>query len=596
MDATTQQDRDRGDDDRGRDQDREHDRAAGRVWVLRLDPDGRPAAGTVKLSCSRPACPDRRLPSAAAGRKAAIDHVNQHLSHIRGDGGPRGDALCGCRAADCAWHTPDPGPLPGRREGARPAAQAMRCGGPMVLSVYADRAGRLWRIAETCARCAAATGGRVLDTAPPTARTAQSGPGPGRESAGSPEAAREGVAAVFSDHRPASPAASAPAAAMFSSPTSSLTPSLTPSPVPEAAADVPRARGTTPAGMPRRARRGGKIAQRTVPHDLQPDVLRVELVELGDAFRAYQKCAEPDLARLAHLHERKARAFASWADVTGDRSLRAEAERASSAAQTTREMYENRVGRPFDGAGDEGGPAVERLLTRGQAVQARSVITYVRDNSPHPDAEARLAVLLLTLRAARAGTGNVTGQDVTGWLQDEAEQVCERLVEVGWLRLPGTVAELLESRPEDPTSFTVPALLPAEPRPFTFGKSTRSRLSGWAQRTVGDRKIRKKKLGATCRLLALYTAAHSSFDGSLAYPGPGGSGDCDGGDGSGDGGTGGLALDQAAVFCALTADQVAEHVELLVTADWLAEAEVDAAAGRLRGRLSKRVLPLGALV
>lgn len=593
MDAPTQQDRDRGDD--GRDQDREHDRAAGRVWVLRLDPDGRPAAGTVKLSCSRPACQDRRLPHAAAGRKAAVDHVNQHLSQIRDGGGPRGDALCGCRAADCAWHTPDPGPLPGRRDTARPVAQAMRCGGPMVLSVYADRAGRLWRIAETCARCAAATGGRVLDTAPPPAPSSHHRAGPGREGAGSSETAPDGVTAVFSDHRGPSPAPSASAAPLFSSPT----PAAAAGP---GAADVPRARGTTPAGMPRRARRGGKIAQRTVPHDLRPDALRVELIELGDAFRAYQKCAEPDLARLALLHERKAQAFASWADVTGDRSLRAEAQRARSAAQTTREMYENRVGRPFDGAGGEGGPVVERLLTRGQAVQARAVIDHVRDHTPYPDAEARLAVLLLTLRAARAGTGNVTGQDVTGWLLDEAEQVCERLVAAGWLRLPGSIAELLESRPEDPTSFTVPTLLPTEPRPFTFGKSTRSRLSGWAQRTVGDRKIRKRKLGATCRLLALYTAAHSAFDGTLRRPGPDVSDENDRDDreghrdGAGGGGTGGLALDQAAVFCALTADQVAEHAELLVTADWLAEAEVDTAAGRLRGRLSQRVLPLGALV
>ncbi|MEU6392942.1 hypothetical protein [Streptomyces sp. NPDC046939] len=576
IDATTQQDRDRGDDD-GRDQDREHDRATGRVWVLRLDPDGRPSAGTVRLSCSRPACPDRRLPNASAGRKAAVDHVNQHLSRIRGEGGPRGDALCGCRAADCAWHTPDPGPLPGRRDGARPAPLPP-CGGPMVLSVYADRAGRLWRIAETCARCAASTGGRVLDTAPSAPRCGQNGPAPARESAGSPEAALEAVAALFSDQRP-SPAPRVPAAPVFSSPSPDTA---------DGAGGVPHARGTTPAGMPRRARRGGKIAQRTVPHDLRPDTLRVELIELGDAFRAYQKCAEPDLARLAHLHERKARAFASWADVTGDRSLRAEARRAESAARTTREMYENRVGRPLDDAGGDDAPVVERLLTRGQAVQARAVIDHVRENAPLPDAEARLAVLLLTLRAARAGAGNVTGQDVTGWLQGEAEQVCERLVEAGWLRLPGTVEELLRSRPEDPTSFTVPALLPSEPRPFTFGKSTRSRLSGWAQRTVGDRKIRKRKLGAACRLLALYTVAHSSFDGTLGRPGPTGEdkGDRDGG----------LPVDQAAVFCALAPEQVAEHAELLITADWLAEAEVDTVAGRLRGRLSTRVLPLGALL
>ncbi|MEV2208632.1 hypothetical protein AB0E16_24775, partial [Streptomyces sp. NPDC047970] len=70
---------------------RQQERVAGRVWTVRLDPDGRPSAGAVKLSCSRPACADQRVPGgAAAGRKAAIAHVNMHLAGIREGGGPRG--------------------------------------------------------------------------------------------------------------------------------------------------------------------------------------------------------------------------------------------------------------------------------------------------------------------------------------------------------------------------------------------------------------------------------------------------------------------------------------------------------------------------
>ncbi|MFF7551161.1 hypothetical protein ACFZCU_47355 [Streptomyces canus] len=77
--------------------------------TVRLDPYGSPSAGTVRLSCSRPACPDQRFPGgAAAGRKAAVEHVNLHLAHIRAGSGPRGEAWCACRTADCAWHTPDP--------------------------------------------------------------------------------------------------------------------------------------------------------------------------------------------------------------------------------------------------------------------------------------------------------------------------------------------------------------------------------------------------------------------------------------------------------------------------------------------------------
>ncbi|MFJ4014381.1 hypothetical protein [Streptomyces sp. NPDC090026] len=540
---------------------RQQERVAGRVWAVRLDPHGRPSAGAVKLSCSRPACAEQRVPGgAAAGRKAAIGHVNAHLARIREGGGPRGEAWCACRAADCAWHTPDATAV--RRGGANPSAGAVRCGGPVVLTVYADRTGRLWRIAEMCARCAAATPDcRVLDTAPPASRTAPAGAG---QAGGTPDMAPgpaggtvgEGAAAVFSDHAPslASDAASAAGPAA-----------------------LPRARTGPPAPASRRTKQWGKIAQRTVPHDLEPDVLRLELAELGDAFRAYQQRPEPDLVLLADLHERKARAFSLWADVSGDGSLRHEAKRAEKAAQTTREMHANRGGQAAGDTASGDGPLVERLLTRQQAVHARTVLDHAAAHAPRPEAEVRLAVLMLTLRAARAGTGNITGQDLTGWLQNDAERVLEHLVTDGWLRLPGTVAEVMASRSEDPTAITVPTLLPERPRPFSFGKTTRARISGWAQKAVGDRKLRKKKLGATARLLALYTAAHTRPDGRL-----------------GPAEDGGLDLDQVAAFCVLTPGQVAEHAGLLVAADWLTEA--DTAQGRLRGQPTERVLPLGGLL
>ncbi|MGW7086604.1 hypothetical protein ACWGH2_24325 [Streptomyces sp. NPDC054871] len=534
---------------------RQDERVLGRVWTVRLDPYGRPSAGTVRLSCSRPACPEQRFPDGAtAGRKAAIGHVKVHLTHIRTGGGPRGEAWCACRTADCAWHTPDP--EAGRRAGARPPV-AVRCGGPVVLTVYADRAGRLWRIAEMCARCAAAIPDcRVLDTAPPPEHTTASAGAnhavrkPDAEPAGC--TGQEGVGAVFSDRGPSPAADTGPTA-------------------------LPRARAAAPAATSPRVKRWGKIGQRIVPQDLEPDVLRLELIELGDAFRAYQQRPEPDLVLLATLHERKARAFALWADVRGDGALRREARRAELAAQTTLEMHTNRTGQVAGDAVGSDGPVVERLLTRGQAAHARTVLEYVAAHAPQPEAEVRLAVLMLTLRAARAGHGNITGQDLTGWLQDDAEPVLQQLVVADWLRLPGTVADVMASRSEDPTAITVPTLLPDQPRPFTFGKNNRARISGWAQKVVGDRKLRKKKLGATTRLLALYTAAHSRPDGRLGRPEDGG-----------------LPLDQAAPFCALAPDKVSEHADLLVTADWLTGA--DTAQGLLQGQLTERVLPLSGLL
>ncbi|MGI5451502.1 hypothetical protein ACQEVM_38220 [Streptomyces sp. CA-243310] len=416
----------------------------------------------------------------------------------------------------------------------------------------ADRAGRLWRIAEMCARCAAATPDcRVLDTA-------ASPPAPVPDAAGTRHRA-EGE-----------PAASAPAGttALFSDPAAFSAGEAAPD---AGSASVPAARTATSATAPRRPKRWGKIAQRIVPYDLQPDVLRLELIELGDAFRAYQSNPEPDQTLLADLHDRKARAFSSWADVTGNASLRHEAKRAAGAAQATRDMHANRLGLP---AGDPDGPAVERLLTRNHAAHARTVLAYVQAHAPHHEPDVHLLVLLLTLRAARDGTGNITGQDITGWLPDGAEQALEQLVAAGWLRLPGSTAEALASRPEDFTTFTVPNLLPEQPRPFPFGKTTRAKISGWAQKAVGDRKFRKKKLSAATRLLALYTAAHTQSGGRLGHP------DDDG-----------LALAEVAAFCAMAPEEVAEHAALLADADWLTDAGT--ADGRLRGQLTERVLPLG---
>ncbi|MFK0294247.1 hypothetical protein ACIQU6_27770 [Streptomyces sp. NPDC090442] len=124
--------------------------------------------------------------------------------------------------------------------------------------------------------------------------------------------AHDAAAAVFSDRFPV-----AEVSALIGEPT-----------------EVPRARAVSPGTVSRGGRGGGRIAQRNVPDNQQPDALHRELIELGDAFRAYQQLTEPDLALLAALLGRKARAFAQWAEVTGTPSLRHEADRALKATQT----------------------------------------------------------------------------------------------------------------------------------------------------------------------------------------------------------------------------------------------------------------------
>ncbi|MFG2885673.1 hypothetical protein ACGFYV_25845 [Streptomyces sp. NPDC048297] len=226
--------------------------------------------------------------------------------------------------------------------------------------------------------------------------------------------------------------------------------------------------------------------------------MRDELIELGDLFRAYQQRTEPDLALLADLHERKARAFTTWADVSGIESLRLEARRAEQAATAARFQHQQRTG----GIADSDGPAVSRPLSvPTQGDHARSVLTHVADHTPLPGPEARLLVLMLTLRTAHTGTGNLVGQDLTTLGLTDPEDLVEKLTGCGWLTLPGTAADLLASRPENPTSITVPSLVPHEDKagPFTFGKKMRAKLSGWAQKVISDKKLRKAKATAGTR-------------------------------------------------------------------------------------------------
>lgn len=512
------------------------ERVPGRWWTVRLDAVGR--GGTaVRVTCSRPACAEQRLPSTAAGRAAAVAHLKAHLRAVPA---PRAEAYCACRAESCRTHLPDTTGRPARTE-------PWRCGGPVVLAVLADREGRWWQAMECCSRCAAAT---------PGAKTVGASRTPAPRTAGHPAPATTGVGVPqFSDHQPS--ATSGVGAPQFSD---HQAPAGTAAPAP------------TPRSVPARRRpRQGKIAQRVVPHDLLPDTLRDELIELGDLFRAYQRREQPDLALLADLQERKARAFTAWAGVTGDDDLREEARRAEQAAATIRRQHQQRTG----GVTDGDGPAVTRLLTAPtQWEHARSVLAHVADHAPLPGPEARLLALMLTLRTAHTGTGNLVGQDVNALNLTDPRDLVEKLTGCGWLSLPGTVDDLLASRPENPTPITVPSLVPPEggTGPFTFGRKMRPKLSGWAQRVVTDKKLRKTKATAGPRLLALTLATRTDASGRL---GPGGQG---------------IALDTLTTRVPADPDGLQDLIDRLTAADWLTDTTLTDT--HLTGRLTERVLPL----
>ncbi|MEV7912202.1 hypothetical protein [Streptomyces griseus] len=526
-----------------------NERVAGRTWTVRLDPVGRGRAD-VRVSCSRPACAAQVLPSASVGRTAAVEHLKAHL---RAGPAPRPTAYCACRAEECHTHIRPAGP----RE--RPAP--WRCGGAIVLAVVTDREGRWWRVMECCSRCAAAH---------PTAKVVATAPAPDRPATG--DAFRADGAA------PAPAASRAPSAAAPVPPVSSVGPHFShtasgatapyPVPAPRPAGTARAARTARPA---RQRGRRGRIAQRFVPYELRPIALRDELTELGELFRAYQQRDEPDLAVLADLHARKAKAFFAWAEATGETALRLDAQRAEQAAATVRRQHLHRIGQAPDGEG----PVVARLLTASaQWNHARAVLAQVADHAPLPGPDARLLVVMLTLRTAQSGVGNLVGQDLKGLPLREPEQLVGRLVESGWLSIAGTVEELIASRPECPTRISVPSLTPddSDPGPFTFGKKLRPRLSGWAQRVVGEKKLRKAKTEAEVRLLALALATGIDADGRLGTQGRG------------------IELEALASWCAVDPGELPELVDRLTAADWLAEAVVTDAL--LTGRLTERVLPL----
>ncbi|MGA5442438.1 hypothetical protein ACPCKW_23375 [Streptomyces griseoincarnatus] len=495
------------------------ERVPGRRWTVRLDAAGRGTAA-VRISCSRPACAGQRLPSAAAGRAAAVAHLKAHL---RAAPAPRAGAYCACRADGCHTHLPD--------TGGRARAEPWRCGGPVVLAVITDREGRWWQAMECCSRCAAAT---------PGAKTAATSQAPGPQTTATVTATGAG-APQFSDHQ-----------------------------VPAGPLPAPRSAPV------RRRPPQVKIAQRVIPHDLRPVALRDELIELGDLFRAYQQRTEPDLALLADLQERKARAFTAWADVSGIVSLRLEARRAEQAATAARFQHQQRTGLTPSSTEPAGnGPAVARLLTvPTQWDHARSVLAHVADHTPLPGPDARLLVLMLTLRTAHTGTGNLVGQDVTALGLTDPEDLVEKLTGCGWLILPGTARDLLASRPENPTPITVPSLAPHEDGtgPFTFGKKMRTKLSGWAQKVVSDKKLRKAKAAAGTRLLALTLATQTDASGIL---GPGGQG---------------LALNALTAWAPVDSGELQHLVDQLTAADWLTDAALTDA--QLTGQLTERVLPL----
>ncbi len=103
-----------------------------RTWTVEL----RSQPGGPILVC-RQCSHSRRLLSGTSARSELLAHL---AGHARRDPLPAHLRTCQCHERGCSWHP--------RHRG---------CGGPIRLVLARDRGGRLWRLADACTACAAAT-------------------------------------------------------------------------------------------------------------------------------------------------------------------------------------------------------------------------------------------------------------------------------------------------------------------------------------------------------------------------------------------------------------------------------------------------------
>lgn len=106
--------------------------AVPRAWTVELRSQG----GQMVLTCLQ--CPLSGRPVAvASARSAALAHLARHA---RGDLRASHLRTCHCHERGCRWHH--------RHRG---------CAGPIRLLLASERGGRVWRLADACGACAAAT-------------------------------------------------------------------------------------------------------------------------------------------------------------------------------------------------------------------------------------------------------------------------------------------------------------------------------------------------------------------------------------------------------------------------------------------------------
>jgi hypothetical protein len=151
------------------------------------------------------------------------------------------------------------------------------------------------------------------------------------------------------------------------------------------------------------------------------------------------------------------------------------------------------------------------VLTAAQGQASRRLLSYVV-SLPLTGSDAQLLAVVVAIRAARGGVGNVTGADVSALRLGDASAAAGALRGLGW-RIDGA---LFDGDPTAAVAVVVPDLAREADHPLPIGEKPRSRVSGWVAKTLTAKPV--KKLPPAARLAGLFLAAHGMCESAGPIP------------------------------------------------------------------------------